>query len=128
LLAPLFAGALSLASLSLSVRSYVRCRQLVAESRSVPEDDELEQRLAARERVLKLGLAAKTVQVFGRASLFGGTGAAVWELSGGSSHYLGAGVAFGLGFVGWAGSSDFGRRIGSLAGGLPKRSRYREQK
>jgi hypothetical protein len=47
--------------------------------------------------------------------LFAGTGCAVWELTSGSSHYLPAGVAFILGFVGWAGAGEVERRIGSLA-------------
>ncbi len=123
----LFVGVLSLFALSISLRTYLRCRKLIASARlpTEAEDDELERRLLARERSLELTLAGRSVQVLGRSSLFGGTGAAVWELSGGSSHYLGASVAFGLGFVGWTGCGELGRRIGSLAGSLPRTARAR---
>jgi len=128
----LLAGALSLLSLIVSLRYYLRCRKLVGvgaptNNQTVvpaPDDDELEKRLAARERALELGLATRSVQVLGRASLFGGTGAAVWQLSGGSSQYLSAGVAFGVGCVGWAGCGELQRRVGLLAGRLPRRARY----
>lgn len=121
----LFAGVLSLFAFSFSLRSYLRCRALVDAARLATEatDDELERRLTARERSLELTLAGRSVQVLGRSSLFGGTGAAVWELSGGSSHYLGASLAFGLGLVGWTGCGELGRRIGSLAGAMPRVAR-----
>jgi hypothetical protein len=123
----LFVGVLALVALSFSLRTYLRCRKLLASARLTTEaqDDELERRLLARERALELALAGRSVQVLGRSSLFGGTGAAVWELSGGSSHYLGASVAFGLGLVGWTGCGELGRRIGSLAGSLPRTKQRR---
>ena len=133
MLALLLAGALSLLSLCISIRYYLRCRRLLgvgAPSNSetavtpLPDEDELERRLAARERALELGLATRSVQVLGRASLFGGTGAAVWQLSGGSSQYLSAGMAFGVGCIGWAGCGELQRRVGLLAGRLPRRARY----
>jgi hypothetical protein len=118
----LFAGVLSLFAFSYSLRAYLRCRALVDVARLATEtnDDELERRLTARERSLELTLAGRSVQALGRSSLFGGTGAAVWELSGGSSHYLGASVAFGLGLFGWTSCGELGRRVGSLAGSLPR--------
>lgn len=115
----LLAAALSLWSLWFSLRAYSRCRRLTKElegSVQANAEDELEMRLAERGQRLELGLAARSVSAVGRAALFGGTGAAVWELTGGASHYLQAGVAFGVGLVGWMGSGELSRRVGSLAG------------
>jgi hypothetical protein len=100
-------------SLGYAFRVLLRCREL---SRAkLEEADELEQRLAERALKLELELGRRVVRALARATLFGGTGLAVWELTGGSSHYPRAGVAFILGFVGWAGNSEVERRIGSLA-------------
>jgi len=102
------------------LRVLQRCRRL---SRATPaEEDELEQRLAKRALALELGLGRRTVRALGRATLFGGTGFAVWELTDGGSHYLPAGVAFLLGFVGWAGAGEVERRIGLVAESGGKRS------
>lgn len=110
----LLAGLLSAFAISYSARAFWRCkRQLAA---TPVDDDELERNLAARAEKLELGLARRNVEALGRAALFGGTGCAVWELTGGSTHYLNAGVAFGLGLLGWAGCGELHRRIGSLAG------------
>jgi hypothetical protein len=118
-LTPVLACVLVMLSLAYSFRVLLRCREL---SRAiVNEDDELEQRLAEKELELELELGRRLVRALARATLFGGTGLAVWELTGGSSHYPQAGVAFVLGFVGWAGASEVERRIGSLAGARIKR-------
>ena len=107
------AAVLCVLALTVSVRALRRCQAVV---RSPPvENDELEQRLAEKERRLVLGLSRRTVLALGRASLFGGTGLGVWALTGGSTHYLDAGAAFGLGLVGWAGCGEVHRRLGSLA-------------
>ena len=119
----LLAGLLSLFAIAYSARTFWRCKQRreVAGGDDNGDDDadedELERKLAAKEQKLELGLARRNVEALGRAALFAGTGCAVWELTGGSAHYLQAGVAFGLGFVGWAGCGEVHRRIGSLADG-----------
>jgi hypothetical protein len=115
------AGALSAVSVGVSVRALKHCAALTrvaAPPAREPDGsaDELELRLAQREAALALGLASRNVLALGRAALFGGTGCAVWELTGGSTHYLFAGGAFGLGFLGWAGCGEAHRRLGSLAG------------
>jgi hypothetical protein len=107
------AGALVALSLAYCLRVLQRCREL--SRATLTEEDELELRLAERALTLELGLGRRTVRALGRATLFAGTGFAVWELTSGSSHYLPAGVAFILGFVGWAGAGEVERRIGSLA-------------
>jgi hypothetical protein len=112
-LTPLLAGALVALSLVYCWRVLSRCREL--SRATLAEEDELELRLAEKELVLELALGRRAVRALGRATLFGGTGFAVWELTGGSSHYPGAGVAFILGFVGWAGAGEVERRIGLLA-------------
>lgn len=113
----LAAGALSAVAFSVSVRAYRRCNAVALAAQSpAAEDDELEKRLAEKEQALAFGLGLRNVKALGRAALFGGTGCAVWELTGGSTHYLMAGSAFGLGLVGWAGCGELERRIGSLAG------------
>jgi hypothetical protein len=117
-LTPVLASVLVALSLAYSFRVLVRCREL---SRATAhEDEELEQRLAEKELDLQLELGRRLVRALARATLFGGTGLAVWELTGGSSHYPQAGVAFILGFVGWAGNSEVERRVGSLAGARKK--------
>lgn len=111
------AGGLSGIALGVSLRTLQRC---LAVTRRDPrsEGDELEQRLAEKERRLVLGLGSRNVRALGRAALFGGTACAVWELTGGSSHYLVAGGSFGLGFIGWAGCGELQRRVGALVGSL----------
>jgi len=113
LLTLLLAGLLPICATLFALRTWLACRALAA-VRSV-ETDPLEQRLAEKELRLKLGLGRRSTLALGRASLFGGTGFGVWTLSGGSTHYLDAGVAFGFGVVGWAGCGEFQRRLGSLA-------------
>ena len=121
------AGALSTVALAVSLRTLARCRAVAREAHSAAAgDDELEQRLAEREQALVLRLGARNVLALGRTALFGGTGCGVWELTGGSSHYLSAIVTFGMGLVGWAGCGELQRRVGSLAGSaraLRKRER-----
>ena len=90
---------------------------------SLAENDPLEQRLAIKERRLVAGLARRNALTMGRASLFGGTGLGVWELTGGSAHYPQAGLAFGLGLIGWAVCGELYRRIGSVADSVSKSSR-----
>jgi hypothetical protein len=119
LLTLLLAGGLSACAIGISLRALARCRSLSQAARlpgSDAELDELERRLAEREATLELGLSTRNVLALGRASLFGGTGCAVWELTGGSAHYLLAGGAFGLGLAGWAGCGEVHRRVGYLAG------------
>jgi hypothetical protein len=115
LLTLLVAGGLSAVAIGVSLRALGRSAE-VLRSGVGAEDDELEQRLAVKEQALVLGLSSRNVRALGRAALFGGTGCAVWELTGGSAHYLPAAGSFCLGFVGWAGCSELERRIGSLAG------------
>ena len=110
----LLAGLLSVFAISYAVRALLRCRRRV--NLNEGESDELELKLAEKEQKLELGLARRNVEALGRAALFGGTGCAVWELTGGSAHYLHAGVAFGFGLIAWAGCGEAQRRIGSLAG------------
>jgi hypothetical protein len=111
----LLAGLLSLFVVSYALRALSRCKRQLALAFS--ESDVLELKLAEREQKLELGLARRNVEALGRAALFGGTGCAVWELTGGSAHYLSAGVAFGIGVIGWMACSELHRRIGSLADG-----------
>jgi hypothetical protein len=108
------AGVLSLLSLGFAFRTLVACRRAERELRAV-DPDPFEQRLADKELRLVLGLGRRSVLGVGRAALFGGTGLGVWALTGGSTHYLEAAVAFGLGFASWAGCGEAHRRIGSLA-------------
>jgi hypothetical protein len=110
----LLAGLLSVFAISYSTRAFWRCKRQRA-SRSV-DDDELERNLAERAEKLELGLARRNVEALGRAALFGGTGCAVWELTSGSTHYLNAGIAFGIGLFGWLACGEVHRRVGSLAG------------
>src|SRR6185503_14226862 len=98
------AAVLCVLSLAVSVRTLARCHAVLRSQAA--EEDELEQRLAEKERRLVLGLGRRNVLALGRASLFGGTGLGVWGLTGGSTHYLEAGAAFGLGLVGWAGCGE----------------------
>ena len=103
------AGVLVALSLAYSFRVFQRCRQ--ASEAALTEEDELELRLAQKRVVLELKLGRRMVQALGRVALFGCTGLAVWELTGGSAHYLPAGIAFLLGFVGWAGCGELERRL-----------------
>ena len=109
----LLAGVLMLGSVAYAFRTLSRCRAVCQSP--IAEDDPLEQRLAEKEQHLVLGLGKRSVLALGRASLFAGTGLGVWGLTGGSAHYLEAGVAFGFGLVGWATCGEAHRRIGSLA-------------
>ncbi len=107
------AGVLVALSLAYCVRVLVLCSKL--SRATLIEEDELELRLAEKALTLEPGLGRRVVRALARATLFTGTGLAVWELTSGSSHYLTAGVAFILGFVGWAGAGEVERRVGSLA-------------
>ena len=107
------AGTLVALSLAYCLRVLQHCRGL--SRATLIEEDELELRLAEKALTLELALSRRSVTALGRATLFAGTGFAVWELTSGSSHYLPAAVAFILGFVGWAGAGEAERRIGSLA-------------
>ena len=108
---------MSVVALTASLQAYRRCRAVARVTQSPEaETDELEKRLAEKEQALAFTLGVRNVKALGRAALFGGTGCAVWELTGGSAHYLMAGGAFGLGLFGWAGCGELERRIGSLAG------------
>lgn len=127
----ILAGVLVALSLAYSLRVLRRCaalgRATLSEERGQgPRDthaeDELELRLAEKSLALELGLGRRLVRTLARATLFAGTGLAVWELTGGSSHYPVAAVAFVMGFAGWAGASEVERRIGSLAGARLKPS------
>ena len=111
----LLAGALAVFAVAYSVVTYRRYGRLVQSALREPDDDELERKLVERQLRLEFGLARRNVLALGRAALFGGTGCAVWELTGGSAHYLNAAAAFGLGLVGWMGTGEVHRRIGSLA-------------
>ena len=111
----LAAGALSVFAVSYSVVSQRRYAKMVNKAVGAPEEDELERKLAERLLRLEHGLARRSVLVLGRAALFGGTGSAVWELTGGSAHYLDAAIAFGIGLVGWMSTGEVYRRIGLLA-------------
>ena len=110
------AGALSSVAFFASLRALRRCQIAArAAATAATEEDDVERRLAERERALVLGLGSRNVLALGRVALFGGTGCAVWQLTGGSAHYLSAGAAFGLGFAGWASCGEIHRRVGSLA-------------
>jgi hypothetical protein len=111
----LAAGALSVFAVSYSFVTERRYAKLVQKALAAPEEDELEQKLAERLLRLEHGLARRSVLVLGRAALFGGTGCGVWELTGGSTHYLDAAIAFGLGLVGWMSTGEVYRRVGLLA-------------
>jgi hypothetical protein len=113
----MLAGVLAALSLGYSLRELVRCRALV--ETTIAEQDELEKRLAEKELALKLGLARRVVRALARVTLFSGTGLAVWELTGGSTHYPNAAIAFVVGFAGWAGCGEVERRLPKFS--LPKR-------
>jgi hypothetical protein len=116
----LLAGLLVLFAVSYSGLALWRCRRQQDDVGVADEVDELELKLAERRSQLERRLARRNVEAFGRAALFGGTGCAVWELTGGSAHYLQAGVAFGLGLIGWMGCGELHRRIGALASSAPQ--------
>jgi hypothetical protein len=113
----LLAGILSALCLWFAWSAYRRCSRIQSGAASAQTDDPLEQRLAERELNLELNLATRTVQALGRASLFGGTGLAIWFVATGAlqSEPLLAYQAFGFGLVGWGGCRELQRRIGSLA-------------
>lgn len=119
----LLAGALAAMSLAFSLHTLARCRAANRAFSQFSDDDPFERRLADKELRFEMGLGRRNVLALGRASLFGGTGLGVWGLTGGSAHYLEAGVAFGLGLVAWAGCGEAHRRVGSLAGDLRRRAR-----
>jgi hypothetical protein len=121
----LLALALAACCVAYAFSTLVRCRRAAAAFAASKEDDPFEQRLAEKELRLVVSLGRRSVLALGRAALFGGTGLGVWALTGGSAHYLDAGVAFGLGFVSWACLGELQRRIGSLAD-LPRRSSSRQ--
>jgi hypothetical protein len=109
-------GAVVLSALCLlvSLNAFRRCRALPLDPAAL-EDDPLERRLAEREVTLELSGSRRSVQVLGRSALFGGTGLAVLELTGGSTHYGWAAGVFVVGLVGWMVCGELERRIGSLA-------------
>jgi hypothetical protein len=111
----LAAGALSGFAIAHSIVTQRRFAKLVKNALVAFEEDELERRLTERLLRLEHGLTRRNVLALGRAALFGGTGCGVWELTGGSAHYLDAGIAFGIGLVGWMGTGEVYRRIGLLA-------------
>ncbi len=113
MLTPLVAGVLSALSLSYALWTWRRCARL--SGAALIETDPLELRLAQKELALQLALGVRTVRALARATLFAGTGLAVWALTGGSAHYLEAGICFILGFCGWAACGEVERRIGPLA-------------
>lgn len=115
MLTELLASLLSGGSLLYGFRTLSKCQSASRALRSASDDDPLEQRLAEKELRLLVALGRRSVLALSRASLFGGTGLAVWSLTGGSTHYLEAGVDFSLGCIGWFGCSELQRRIGSLA-------------
>jgi hypothetical protein len=114
----LLAGILAGLCLWFSWRALRRCRAIHGGALQ-PEvaSDALEQRLAERELNLELNLAGRTVTALGRASLFGGTGLAIWFYATGSfaTDPKQASASFAFGFVGWGGCREIQRRIGSLA-------------
>jgi hypothetical protein len=116
----LLAGILSGLCLWFAWRAYQRCSKIhrgaLSLTRAEPEDP-LEERLAERELNLELNLAGRTVKALGRASLFGGTGLAIWFVATGAltSESRVAYQSFAFGLVGWGGCGEFQRRIGSLA-------------
>lgn len=112
MLTPLLAGAASALSLAYSIHVFRRCARLGREGEL--EHDELERRLSEKALALELGLGRRSLRALARATLFAGTGLAVWELTGGSARYLQAGGCFLLGFVGWAAVGEVERRFGSL--------------
>lgn len=105
----LIASALTVLALGYSLRELMLCRALSGST--LTEEDELERRLAEKELALRLGLSRRLVRALARAVLFAGTGLAVWELTGGSSHYPQAAVCFVVGFTGWAGCGEVERRL-----------------
>jgi hypothetical protein len=106
------ASVLAALSLGYSLRVLVRCRAL--SETTITEQDELEKRLAEKALALQLGLGRRMVRALARATLFSGTGLAVWELTGGSSHYPQAAIGFVVGFAGWAGCGEVERRLPKL--------------
>ena len=115
MLTPLVACAVSALSVAYCFRVLQRCKAL---SRvALTEQDPLELELAQKALSLQLALGLRSVRTLARATLFSGTGLAVWELTGGSAHYPQAAVCFVLGFAGWAGCAEVERRVGPLAGG-----------
>ncbi len=119
------AGTLAALAFAFSLRTLLQTR---AAAGAVLDEDPLEQRLAEKERRLRLGLGRRTVLALGRASLFAGTGLGVWGLTSGSGYYVSAGAAFGLGMVGWAACGEVHRRIGFLADSRSPRRAVRERR
>jgi hypothetical protein len=116
----LLAALLSALCLWFSFRAYRRCAAIQSGAmvlHDAAQEEPLEQRLAERELNLELNLATRTVKALGRASLFAGTGLAIWFVANGSfrSEPRFAYQSFAFGLVGWGGCREFQRRIGSLA-------------
>ncbi len=109
---PLLAALLGVLSLLYCLRTL---RDVHARQRLPPEVDAVELGLLKREVALKLALSLRSVQALTRANLFAGTGLAVWALTGGSAHHLEAGLAFGLGLLGWGACGEVARRVGRVA-------------
>ena len=122
----LLAVLLAVGSVAFALRTLAACRRAASALEKPTEDDPFERRLAEKDLRLQIGLGKRSALALGRASLFGGTGLGVWGLTGGSAHYLDAGVAFGLGMVSWAVCGEAQRRIGSLADGLRKSASHKE--
>lgn len=112
MLTPLLAALLGVLSFSYCLRTL---RDVYARRRLPPEVDAMELGLMQREIALKLALSLRSVQALSRANLFAGTGLAVWALTGGSAHHLEAGLAFGLGLLGWGACGEVARRVGHVA-------------
>lgn len=111
----LLAGGLSALGVGYAIAALRRYRALVTSELAESEADELERKLSSRRIKLEHGLARRNVLAIGRAALFAGTGCGVWELTGGSAHYLRAAVCFGMGLMGWMVTGEVYRRVGSLA-------------
>jgi hypothetical protein len=114
----LLAGILAALCLWFSWRALRRCRAIHGGAVQ-PEvaGDALEQRLAERELNLELNLGGRTVTALGRASLFGGTGLAIWFYATGgfAADPKQAFASFAFGLMGWGGCREIQRKIGSLA-------------
>lgn len=114
----MLAGILAALCLLFSWRAFRRCRDIHGGALQAElASDPLEQRLAERELNLELNLAGRVVTALGRASLFGGTGLAIWSYATGAfaTEPRTTFAAFAFGLVGWGGCREFQRKIGSLA-------------
>jgi hypothetical protein len=109
----LLAGVSSTLAVGYAFIAHRRCVRSLEQA--LLDDDDLERRLGARQTELEHALARRQALTAGRATLFAGTGCAVWALTGGSAHYLEAALAFCAGMVGWMATGEVYRRIGSSA-------------